>query len=798
MKTIKTCLILCNILLIGLLQAQQPVKNTRYNAYLFSSYSAIKPNLPAVSPKQNSGSISKQIVIINTLSEGPVGFAVDEITSACKEAGMKVSVQKNSNISTNQSIIIHLLSTAEASAKETKAKQLREMPYHTSESYSIRTKYDNNNLVVWVLATDAVGAMYGGLDIAEYIRNKQLDRIKDTDQKPYIANRGIKFNLPLDLRTPSYSDVSDAFQQNIPVVWDMDFWKKQFDEMARNRYNVITLWTLNAFPSMVKVPEFPDISLDDVWRTKYRPARQYSDTGKDFTDEKMMAEYEVIKRISINDKIKFWRQVMAYAKSRGIKTYLFTWNIFTHGINGKYGITESRDNTTTIKYFRAATKEFILTYPDLAGIGITAGENMESGNKNLKVGIEEWLWKAYGEGINDALTIQPKRDFKLVHRFHFTSMSPILEAFKDLKCTLQFSLKYSIAHMHSIVNPPFVLPGMPYFSENRQTWFTVRNDDYYAIRWGSEDYARAYIKSMPGVKENKVAGFYMGADGYCLGKDFLTKDGNAERQLIINKQWYSYMLYGRLAYNPELPSETFNNVLKRNYPELDTELLQAGWNTASMIFPWATRQIWGDIDVKWWPEACYSSPISYKGFITVKDVVEIEPVNGSNIKNISLWAQEYNTGNHSGLISPIQVADSLEYYARMAEYYLKQLPQRKAGSFLQTDQLLGDIELFSLIGQYYSHKIRAAAYIALYNYYGMEKDKETALYLITKAQDYWMQYSTLYDSKYKAALYNRLGIVDVIALRENVRKDIDIVRNWKVGDIAKYERKTGTESPFRQ
>ena len=640
--------------------------------------------------------------------------------------------------------------------------------------------------------------MYGGLDIAECIRNNQLECIKDYDQKPYISNRGIKFNLPLDLRTPSYSDISDAFQQNIPVVWDIEFWKKHFDEMARNRFNTITLWTLQAFPSMVKVPEFPDISLNDVWRSKHKPTRQYSDLGLGFTNDEMMAEYEVLKKITIDEKIAFWRQVMAYAKSRGIKTYLFTWNIFTYGIDGKYGITDSRDNETTIKYFRAATREFILTYPDLAGIGITAGENMEPQNRNLNVGIEEWLWKTYGEGINDALTKQPDREFKLIHRFHLAAMSSILEEFKDLKCPIQFSLKYSVAHMHSIVNPPFVLPAMPHFSEDRQTWFTVRNDDYYAIRWGGEDYARAYIKAIPGIEENKVAGFYMGPDGYCWGKDFLAKDGNAERQLIIDKQWYSFMLYGRLAYNPDLPAETFNNAIKRHYPNLNSRTLHNAWNAASMIFPWATRQIWGDIDLKWFPEACWSSPMRYKGFINIKDVVEIEPISGSNIINISQWAQEYNSDRHSGQISPIQVADTLEYYARKTEIYLKQLPPRKEGSFTQTDQLLGDIELFMLIGRYYARKIRAAAYIALYNYHGIEDDKETALNLITKAKDDWMQYSTLYDSKYKSALYNRLGIVDVIAIRENVNNDIDIVRNWKVGDIQKYEIRTRTEVPFRR
>jgi hypothetical protein len=51
------------------------------------------------------------------------------------------------------------------------------------------------------------------------------------------------------------------------VVWEESFWNDFFDEMARSRFNVISLWNLEPFPSLVKVPEYPDVALDDVWRT---------------------------------------------------------------------------------------------------------------------------------------------------------------------------------------------------------------------------------------------------------------------------------------------------------------------------------------------------------------------------------------------------------------------------------------------------------------------------------------------------------------------------------------------------
>ena len=55
-----------------------------------------------------------------------------------------------------------------------------------------------------------------------------------------------------------------------------------------------------------------------------------------------------------------------------------TWNVFTYGVDGKYGITDAIDNPKTVDYFRASVREMFRTYPLLRGIGLTAGENMGS------------------------------------------------------------------------------------------------------------------------------------------------------------------------------------------------------------------------------------------------------------------------------------------------------------------------------------------------------------------------------------------------------------------------------------
>jgi hypothetical protein len=175
----------------------------------------------------------------------------------------------------------------------------------------------------------------------------------------------------------TYSDNSDAAKKNIGEMWSFDFWREFLDEMARHRFNVLSLWNLHPFPSLVKVPEYPEVALDDVKRSLVPMDDTFSLSGGDMVRPVTLSRLETVKRMTIGEKIGFWRNVMQYAHERGIEVYWFTWNIFTFGAEGKYGITPEQTNQKTIDYFRASVRELVLTYPLLDGIGITAGEQME-------------------------------------------------------------------------------------------------------------------------------------------------------------------------------------------------------------------------------------------------------------------------------------------------------------------------------------------------------------------------------------------------------------------------------------
>ena len=260
-----------------------------------------------------------------------------------------------------------------------------------------------------------------------------------------------------------------------------------------------------------------------------------------------------VKQISISQKIALWRQIMDYAYDRGIEFQIITWSIHMDGAKGKYGITEDINDQTAKDYLRKSVKQLFLTYPRLAGIGVTAGENMKGISDNDK---EQWLWETYGQGVQDLKQIQPDRPILFIHRHWMTSFDKISSRFKQLSDGFDMEFKYAQAHIYSSYAPPFareeLLPKLP---SGIKTWWNIRNDDLYNLRWGDPEYVKQFMLHFPG--KDRTAGYMMGSDRYVWGRESISKNPQSPRQLENSKHWYSFLLWGRLGYDPNTPTELF-------------------------------------------------------------------------------------------------------------------------------------------------------------------------------------------------------------------------------------------------
>jgi hypothetical protein len=624
-----------------------------------------------------------------------------------------------------------------------------------------------------LVAVDPAGLLYGGLELAEIIRTRGIERVTSTTQNPYMSMRGTKFNIPLDVRTPSYTDVCDAAQINIPEMWNIEFWKQYIDTLARYRYNFVSLWNLHPFPSLVQVPDYPDVALEDVWRSKVDWDEDYPLQGLGFVTEDILREVEVVKRMTIKQKIDFWREVMEYGKSRNVDFYFVTWNIFTYGTGAQYGITDDFRNPTTIDYFRKSVAEMFRTYPLLAGIGLTTGENMPDANFQQK---EDWAMATYGMGVLDAVGQQPDRKITFIHRQHQAKATEIASTFKPLvdhkNIDFIFSFKYAKAHVYSATTQPYHQDFVRDLGSLKTIW-TLRNDDVYYFRWGAPDFVRQFVKNIP---YDVSQGYYYGSDQFVWGREFLQRGADQPRQLEIDKHWFQWLLWGRMAYNPDLDNARLKAVVADRFAlslEDGASLFDA-WQNASMIYPLTTGFHWGALDFQWYIEGCESRPSfanNETGFHDVNRFISLRPHARSHCQSIPDYVNQGGKPRSDGKQTPLDVADALDRHAQRAAEILASFPPAENEELART---LADIRIVTQLGMYYADKIRGATQLAIHRHASDDNAQQQAIRHLVDAARHWHDYASLALQHHRNPLWtNRVGFVD---WKKNYQYTLDDIR----------------------
>jgi hypothetical protein len=691
-------------------------------------------------------------------------FAASDIKTALEKQGTEVEllpIAKLSGKYKNQKIVIALKSNNTATrllkkegGNSDKIDVLGEQAYALRISKGKQAGY-------WAFGGDIAGGMYGGLQIAEYIAFNQLKAIKDEEQKPYIKKRGIKFNIPLDKRVPSFDSDGDQDKSNIKDMWDMDFWIEYLDDLARDRYNILSYWTKHPFTAMIKLEGYPDVEVNDV-----------IDGYGNF-----------VKKMSIDEKIAFWQKVMQHAHDRSIDIFYITWNIYLNNAEGKYGITNEPTNEITKTYVRKCVIQFLKTYPYVSGIGVTAGEHMPGMTFSER---EKWLWETYGLGIMDLKKEQPDRQIRFIHRHWYSSVSDIMKHFKDFDGTFDFCFKYAKAHLYSspnIVFEDFLLDEMP---EGIQSWWNLRNDDIFYTRWGDPEYTREFILNFD---KEKTAGYLMGSDGYTWGRVYADKNPEFLGKPEIKKHWYNFMLWGRLGYNPDLSADIFKNYIKLHFPETSADKLYEAWKTASKIIPQTTRFFWRDWDFQWYPEACKD-----RNLVTVKHFMAGGTMEGSGILNIADYCNKRVKNEEIKSVTPLDVANNLENYATHTLQLINEIDPGNNTELLLTKN---DIMAMSHLGNYYSEKIRGATNLYLFISTNDSAYQKKSIQNLEKALMYWKQYVAIMDAQYHERTYARSGKLDWNELTKQVEEDIEIaktIEKFKI-EINLENIKDGDEFP---
>ena len=224
-----------------------------------------------ISTPQLASAQKETVAIIFDKKNETYVFTANEMKSNLERAGHKVVLAGIETAQQTKAQLRFILTVRDnAVVNGLNDQVISSLPAAKPQGYSIRKKTNAGSSDWYIVGADKRGLIYGGLDASETVSLKGYSSLTEIDKTPYIDNRGIKFNIPLDARTPSYSDNGDAAQQNIGNMWDINFWHEFLDEMARDRFNMLSLWSLSPFPSLVDVPEYPKAGLNDVMQTTVR------------------------------------------------------------------------------------------------------------------------------------------------------------------------------------------------------------------------------------------------------------------------------------------------------------------------------------------------------------------------------------------------------------------------------------------------------------------------------------------------------------------------------------------------
>jgi len=649
-----------------------------------------------------------------------------------------------------------------------------------AEAFSIA----KNKKTITISGGDARGIIYGCLDVAESIRNKtSLQALKNKQQKPHLALRAVKFDLPWD--TYRHSTALDLHDQ---TCRDTAYWKAFLDMMSENRLNSLSLWNLHTYPFLIKPKNFPEAS---PW-----------------TDAEMK-EWQTL-----------FHAIFRMAKERAIDTYIIPFNIFVtpqfakaHNVamnNLEHHFFVEGDTSEIVKrYTRECVTQMLEEYPDLTGIGLTLGEGMAGMTPQQR---EDWIKETIIEGMRLA-----KRKSKLIHRIPFSSTTGSLgvTSIETEKLTRQAieeeydmgftdgpiwaDLKFNWSHAHSTPKLIKVHGGKlydTYFNpvpEKFKITWTARNEDFFCLRWGVPSFVREHIRTN---SQPYVGGYFIGSETYIPAKDYFTIDSiNIPWKYAFERQWLFYKIWGRLLYNPSETDQIFQAEYIRRYGKKANNLLEA-----SSLAGKTPLRLASDFDLGWdftlYSEGMMALDNSKKRveYISIDRLIN-QPTLDTDYISVKDYVKNIQAKKSfaKNKITPPALASMLEKDCNKALQLIQSIQPGTDKALLYE---LADIQTWANLGLHFAEKIKAAVALQTYRSIGNEKNKQAAIQHLQTALQYWDKVISITRPLYKDMPLVHYSEQDGKPWQENdhlrfhwqlirpdVAKDIETAKNAKANSL---------------
>ena len=316
-------------------------------------------------------------------------------------------------------------------------------------------------------------------------------------------------------------------------------------------------------------------------------------------------------------------------------------------------------------------RELFRTYPLLAGIGLTTGENMGEhlGGEQAFQAKENWVFATYGQGVLDAAKAEPGRQFRLIHRQHETRAQDIAATFRPViaqpNVDFVFSFKYAQAHVLSSTTQTFHR-GFLESLGNLKTLWTLRNDDALLFRWAAPDFVREFVRNIP---HDKIAGLLLRLGHVGVGPRVPRRSFRGTRGSSRSRSTGCTSCCGAGSATTRRSTMRASRTRRAAFSGRRRREVLAAWQNASMIYPLVTGFHWADFDFQWYIEACRSRPgpaRTASGFHSVETFITQKVHPGTKNLTIPQYVASIVDGRRCTGVTPPQVADLIDARADAA------------------------------------------------------------------------------------------------------------------------------------
>ena len=638
-----------------------------------------------------------------------------------------------------------------------------------AEAFSI----DARGRSVTITGGDLRGLIYGALAAREQLLNGvDVARLAAKAVRPAETFRGIKFNTPWDTYRPS-----SALDQHYDTVRDLQYWEAFLDMMVENRFNAISLWTMHPFTYMIRPRHFPEAS-------------KWSDA--------QFAEWQHL-----------YREIFRMAKERGLDTYVVFWSIFVSEEFAKAHDVAKQNfyphyyvpgdtSDITKRYLRESVTQMLEEYPDLDGIGVSHGEGMA---EMTPLQRQQFVDEVY---IAGALNAKRKQPVKLIHRVPFSSglssgpgVSADVEQLtraameklgNEFEGPIWVEMKFNWSHGHS--TPKLVKVhggklGDTYFKPtpaNYRIVWQVRNEDFFALRWGVPDFIREHLRLNGG--QDYVGGYFIGSETYIPALDYFTaSDQPVDWKWAFERQWLFYQLWGRLLYDPKTPDATFQAGFNRRYGKNARHLLRAYALASNTQLRLASLY-----DSRWdftlYSEgflALQGEETHYIGIDALIKQPTMDPAYVSVAEYVGARQRKQTFG--ADRVTPPKLADLLERDCRKALDLVEGLDTSGNTSLMYE---VADIRAWAFLGLHLAEKLRGAVELQTFRMAGGEQHRRAAIGHLEKALASWDEVIRITRPLYKdmkLTAYNGNSfdanpdnLFHWARIRDEVAQDVEVAR----------------------